>query len=286
MATRRDEGRNTDPPAIPQAPAAAPPTDQRSPYAARPQPPAQPPRPAWAPPPEMTGGQQPGGQAPATDPGTPPGVAIGPMPDALPAIAKPPLDAVSVAAVVTGLLGLGPIALVLGAIGLRRTTKNWLRSPRIAGIGLGLGIVGTLVWLGVAVAAALGGFSGPSTTPTPGDVDAPRTVHARALATGNCIATLPPQQEVGELTLVPCSTEHLAQVLSVTEFGSGVTYPGPDGALSAGEEMCSSAFDALDETRFLRWVLVPTAPAWDDGVRTVACIARSQQGQITIDLVN
>lgn len=253
-------------PEVPQAPSAAPTGPQRSPYAA----PAPTQRSPYAPP----------GPGPAA-PGAP-----GAVPNAIPAIAKPPLDGVSVAAVVTGVLGLGPVALTLGVIGLRRTTKSWLRSPTIAGVGLGLGIVGTLAWIGLAIAAALGAFSGPSTQSVPGDVAAPRTVHASALAAGNCIQTLPPQQEVGEVNLVPCDTEHLAQVLSVIAFDPTATYPGPEAALTAGEELCADAYDSLDEARYLRWVLVPTPQAWDDGVRAVACIARSQMGQVTTDLVN
>ncbi|MBN8880995.1 MAG: septum formation family protein [Salana multivorans] len=204
---------------------------------------------------------------------------------AIPAIERAPLDAVSVAAVATGAIGLGPVAVVLGALGLRRTTRQWRRSPAIAGVGLGLGILGTLGWVGLGVAAGLGAFSGPDLTATPGDVAAPRTVHASALAAGNCVETVPPQQEVGELHLVPCAEPHLAQVLAVTDHPSD-TYPGQDPALETATEWCSGilAEHGFAADSFLAWPIVPTPAAWDEGVRAMSCSARSTLGQITGDL--
>lgn len=251
--------------------------------------PATPPgRSPYAPPPardrSATTVPAPGGPTPT---GPAPGL---PMPDgsfALPEVTRPPLDAVSVTAVVTGVLALGPVALVLGIVGLRRTTTAWRRSPRIAGVGLGLGILGTLAWLGVAVAAGLGAFASPSTEPLPGDVASARTVHASALALGNCVEALPPQQEVGELTLVPCGTPHAAQVIGVATLDAD-SYPGPEAALQAGEAACAPAVEdlALDDDVWLAWRIVPTSEAWDEGVRSVTCLARSLVGPVTEDLVN
>ncbi|TNU76841.1 hypothetical protein FH969_01730 [Miniimonas arenae] len=211
---------------------------------------------------------------------------VGPA-EVMPEIAKPPLDPVSVTAVVSGAVGLGPVAVVLGALGLRRTSTRWLRSTTIAGVGLGLGVLGTIGWGVLAVVAALGGFGGASADPVPGDVDAPRTVQASALARGNCVEHLPPQQEVGELALVPCAQPHLAQVVDVTTLDVD-TYPGPDAAVEQGEAACATAFGAFDtdDAAFLEWWLVPSPAAWDDGVRTVACLVRSTQGQVETDLVN
>ncbi len=63
-------------------------------------------------------------------------------------------DAVGVASFVTGCLGLGPVAIVLGAIGLARWRSGAAPSRRWALAGLVLGIVGTVVafvlWIVVA----------------------------------------------------------------------------------------------------------------------------------------
>lgn len=221
-------------------------------------------RPPWAPPVGAPGTGPIDGSAPET-PGW-----------AMPEIAKPPLDGASVAAVVTGAVGLGPVAVALGAVGLRRTTREWRRSPRIAGVGLGLGVVGTLVWLAVGVASVSGAFSSPSADPIPGDVSEPVAVHSSALAVGNCVEALPPQQEVGEVNLVPCAQAHVAEVVGAAVL-DGDAYPGPQTALSTGEELCAPIFDglALDEpSGVMRWWIVPTPDAWNEGVRTVICLTR------------
>lgn len=210
---------------------------------------------------------------------------VGHQPAAIPTIDKPPLDGVSVAAVATGAVGLGPVAIVLGAVGLRRTTKQWRRSPAIAGVGLGLGVLGTLGWVGLGVAAGLGAFGGPDLTATPGDVPSARTVHASALAAGNCVETVPPQQEVGEVRLVPCAQAHLAQVLAVEDYPAD-TYPGQDPALETATAWCAGllAEHGFHAEAFLAWPIVPTPAAWDQDVRSMACLTRSTLGQITGDL--
>lgn len=72
-----------------------------------------------------------------------------------------PVDGVSIAAFVTGLLWTGPIAIILGAIGLKRTAAA-IRSGRwMAWTGLILGIVGTISW--IAVVAFVSWVSGVST---------------------------------------------------------------------------------------------------------------------------
>lgn len=206
-------------------------------------------------------------------------------PAVLPQIQRPPLDAVSLASVITGALALGPVALGLGIAGLRRTSTKWLRSTRIAGIGIGLGVAGTLAWLGLGLAAALGAFSGPSLDARPGDATSPRTVHASALAVGNCVQTLPPQQVVGEVTQVPCATDHLAQVVAVVNLPDQA-YPGQTEALTLGTQACEAAPLPATDSNWLLWPVVPSEAAWSGGVRTGVCLVRSLAGPVTTDLVN
>lgn len=64
----------------------------------------------------------------------------------------PPVDGVSIAAFVTGLWSLGPVAVILAVFGLRRTA-NQVRSGRWAAwAGLVLGILGTLAYVVLIVA--------------------------------------------------------------------------------------------------------------------------------------
>ncbi|PWD51675.1 hypothetical protein C8046_14500 [Serinibacter arcticus] len=276
------------------APTAWEPGASRSPYAAPPRPvtPAAtaggttgvtgaPGRP-WDPPPGGFGGPAaPGQGAPA------PAASTGPdVPFALPQMARAPLDGVAVASVVAGALGTGPIALALGIVGLRRTTRAWRRSPRIATAGIALGAVGTIGWVVVGVVAALGGFTTSGGTSEAGDVAEPRTVHPSLVAPGNCVELLPAQQEVGEVTLVPCAQDHVAQALTTWELDDA-SYPGPEGALKTAEDICTAelAERGLDGAEYLPWWFVPTPAAWDEGERTATCLVRSSGSLLTVDLV-
>ncbi|QAY64902.1 DUF4190 domain-containing protein [Xylanimonas allomyrinae] len=59
--------------------------------------------------------------------------------------ARRPTDGWSVASLVTGLLGLGPVAAVLGFVGVRRTRDALRRGRGMAVTGIVLGLVGTIV---------------------------------------------------------------------------------------------------------------------------------------------
>lgn len=262
-------GAGEEPPPIPLAPTAAPAGERgRSPYA--------------PPPGQATTGQPTPGQPPLG----------GGM--ALPEIAKPPLDGPALSSVITGALGLGPVALALGAVGLRRTRRSWRRSPRLAWIGIGLGAAATLVYtlLGLVWAAGggfgIGGGSGES-----GDVAEPVVVHASRLAVGNCISHLPPDPPVGEVSLVPCAQAHAAQVVALVDIEhDDDTYPGEASALAFGEEACTAPAQAVDLAGAgLRpdgvrpWWFAPSERGWDAGTRHVVCLVRTTGAALEDDLL-
>jgi hypothetical protein len=63
---------------------------------------------------------------------------------------------VSIAALVTGLLGLNVVAIVLGVLGLRRTKRNGTKGRGMAIAGIVLGGVGLIALIAVVAAIALG----------------------------------------------------------------------------------------------------------------------------------
>lgn len=71
--------------------------------------------------------------------------------------AAPRTDGVSIAALVTGIVGTGVVAIVLGVLGLRRTKKNGTQGRGLAIAGIVLGGLGVLSWivLGVTIGAAV-----------------------------------------------------------------------------------------------------------------------------------
>ncbi|WP_062076723.1 DUF4190 domain-containing protein [Demequina globuliformis] len=62
-------------------------------------------------------------------------------------------DGVSIGALVTGLLSMGPVAVVLGAIGLRRTAGGQRKGTWMAVTGVVLGVLACMVWTAVITAA-------------------------------------------------------------------------------------------------------------------------------------
>lgn len=64
-------------------------------------------------------------------------------------------DGISIAALVTGLLGTGPLAVVLGAVGLRRTADGRRGGTAMAWVGLAFGLVATVVWTAVVTASVM-----------------------------------------------------------------------------------------------------------------------------------
>ena len=148
--------------------------------------------------------------APATQPSEP--------------LARPARDGLAVAAFVTGLLALGPIPLVLGVLGLRRTSRNGTkgRGLAIAGIILGATVVAllaaglTLARLGIGTTVTPASPSQVRDTYQPADPNLSRGVvaasadlfRARLLGTGAVVAI------VGRSITVDVPTEPAQPLLS------------------------------------------------------------------------
>jgi len=162
-------GGPTPPPAAPGPyPAAAPPPayGQQPPYGSPPQPtygaPQQPPYgqpPVYGTPQQPGYGapQQPAYGAPQQPYGQQPAYGAPQQPYGQPGAYGPSTDGISIAALVTGLLGMAIVPLILGFIGLGRTKKNGTkgRGFAIAGIVLGaLEIIGWILFVVLVVWAA------------------------------------------------------------------------------------------------------------------------------------
>lgn len=181
---------------------------------------------------------------------------------------KPPTDAVAVASLVTGLLALGPVAVVLALVGFRRIRRRGTSGRGFAVAGLVLGIVGTVVWAAVVTAVVL---TWMGTKPLPADVTERQEANAVQLVPGNCIESLAPDGEIGTVVVVPCSEPHQAQVTSEYQF-SDERWPGRARAIAAVQRSCVLTADELEaEAVSVTWV--PTEAGWRSGDRTGLCLA-------------
>lgn len=179
----------------------------------------------------------------------------------------PRTDGVAVASLVTGVLGLGPVALGLGVAGLRRTRPGRLRGRGLAVAGVVLGVAGTLAWLAV-IAVVLA--TAAATRPLAADVTAPVDAHAVQLVTGNCLAELPADGHVDRVRVVPCADAHGAQVVTSYDFGD-VPWPGADAAVQRVAAACDlTDAERAEGRRMVAWT--PTEASWARGDRTGLCL--------------
>jgi hypothetical protein len=192
-----------------------------------------------------------------------------PDPYYAPGWAPPPprTDGVAVASLVTGVLGLGPVALGLGIAGLRRTRPGGLRGRGLAVAGVVLGVVGTLAWLATVAVAVV---TAAATRPLAADVAAPVDAHAVQLVTGNCLGELPADGRVPRVRVVPCADAHAAQVVTSYDFGD-VPWPGADAAAQRVAAACDlTDAERAEGRRMVAWS--PTEASWARGDRTGLCL--------------
>ena|SRR5690625_2122768 len=228
------------------------------------------------------------GHSPPPGPETPAG-APAPAAFALPTLPKQPLEPLAVASVVAS--PVAPLGLGLGIAALRRIRRSRRRGGTLAVGGI---VLSSLFLVAAALAVATfaldGTFDRARERPVAGNVAAARTAAPVNLAVGNCVATLPVTERVGEVTLTPCAEGHQLQVIDRIEVAGG-DYPGPPALFQEAAQRCQEAFEGLGAATpswpagFTPWHLVPSPENWQAGQRHIICFARSTAGPVSVDLV-
>lgn len=265
--------------------------------------PAGPTAPPIAPPPQgQPGYGQPTGQSmygvrpePSAPAGQPPmgqgAMAPGPMGQgsygqfAFPTPPQQKFEPLAVAGVATS--PLGPVGIALGLVARGRVKQTRRRSMGLAWTAVALGAVFTVVWGMLAAVLSLNGtIDRAFERPEAGDVQTARTIASANLAVGNCVATLPPANEVGEVRLVPCAESHIAQVVSQHELDGD--FPGDVALAEQATATCTADVAAIDpgDASIVPWYLVPSEEGWAQGNTQVVCLLRGGTGPLTVDLVN
>lgn len=178
------------------------------------------------------------------------------------------MDGWAVAALVTALLGLGPVALVLALVALRRTRSHGTRGRGLAVAALVIGVVELVALIaGVVVVLLLVRAAAPLGV----DVDAPRTARAGQLVVGHCLQRLPADGDVGTVTVVPCDQPHEARVVSAFRFADEATWPGQGAADARVARSCQlTDAEAAAGAHLVAWA--PTEQSWSRGDRTGLCL--------------
>lgn len=202
-----------------------------------------------------------------------------------PVAPKQKVEPLAVAGIATS--PLGPVGIALGLIARGRVKQTRRRSMGLAWTGVALGALFTVGWvLGLTVLSMNGTIDRAFERPEQGDVAQARTIAAANLAVGNCVYTLPPAAEVGEVRLVPCAQEHIAQVVTTHELTGG--YPGDAELAAQATQTCTTDVGGLDagDASFVPWFLVPSETGWNQGNTQVVCLLRGDAGPLQVDLVN
>lgn len=225
--------------------------------------------------------EQPQEAAPPFSQGAQPGLQM-----AFPELKKAKLEPTAIASLATFWAPI--VGLVLGVVALLRTRKRGTRSPALATVATALGAFVTVGAIVVVTAlAANGTFARWSQAPEAGDLSE-RTISSIHLAAGNCIATLPPGDEVGDVKIVPCAQEHAAQVVAVAPLTAS-SYPEATviaDSAAACEEDIEAVLTAFPDTPLTPWYLAPSKSGWDAGNTSAICMVRTTATPLTVDVVN
>jgi Septum formation len=233
-------------------------------------------------------------------------VAAGTDPEQIPSYgsapeAKPPLDTVSLIALITAIPSLGLVSIPLGIWGVIRTKNKQRRGRILAVISfvlIGLwAIVGTVVGVMVGLpttvktaAPAPSGLEAPATvSPAPvapsktkipgrqphGPLRKAKKVYWNQLKTGDCFKGW--TDTAVSLTRVDCRSPHEEEVTGTFTL-SGSRYPGDNAVEKAGDARCKKYFTRYvgidwDSSAYNYDYATPDRSGWRYGDRLVICVA-------------
>jgi Domain of unknown function (DUF4190)/Septum formation len=226
-------------------------------------PPVPPPPPPYGPPPH---GPPPYGPPPAGPPPYP----GPPYPSYPPYPVRPPLSGWAIASLIFGILGGILVSVVTGIVALAKTKDGRFRGRGLAVAGLAL----SGVWL--VITAVIVFF----VVRSEGNSTDDGSVRATTLQTGDCLPTLPGGEElVLDVDKVGCEQPHIGEVFaSIPILGS--EFPGYQ-AMEDYQDQCATALagfspDAMADDEISLYTLYPTEVTWQQGDRTMTCIATTE----------
>jgi hypothetical protein len=202
---------------------------------------------------------------------------------------RKPIDGVSVAALVTGILWLWPVALVCGVLGIRRTRSGSPQQGRgLAIAGTVLGLLGAVAM--VVIAVLVTGIAVVAHTPAARNaVGVLRGERLRTadLARGDCFK-MPVNLTFNVFSTVPkqdCSAAHSAEAIARSSAFADGPYPGTDLLRTRANSECEAALVEIQQkhptaARLVLLQLVPSHGAWNSGRSTIVCAVIDPNGPL------
>ncbi len=202
-------------------------------------------------------------------------------------------------AIIMSVIGLGPVGIVMGHLGLRAARRGQASNRGTAMVGAVVGYASVAVLAGVLVVmGAIPGFKpfGPSavspsvtvTTPaasTDYTLDTTLTTADQwfGLSLGDCVDSFDSRTDPQDLlieqpTVVPCSDPHYGEVYAIAEITGDAA---PDDATFAlqSREVCTGQLfttyvggDGFAASELYYDVLYPAERSWDNGTHQMVCL--------------
>jgi hypothetical protein len=225
------------------------------------------------------------GQAPPAGPGTAPGWAAEPTSGGRRSRGTG-TSGWAVASFVLGIFAVVPLSVIFGFVGLQKIRRLGQRGKGLAIAGLIL----SLVWAGVFVAAGLLSNSTATRQSATGKITHRGDLGVFALATGDCFDNPTNTQDIESVTALPCTQAHDSQVFAKFNLsGDDNAYPAPDALNKMADTGCNSRTGSIDKPKTTAdmtiRVLFPEQDAWADGQRTVSCLIVNPRPTLTTSLL-
>ena len=203
-------------------------------------------------------------------------------------------NGLAIASFVLSLLGFTLITLFLSVIfGIIALVKIRAQPQRGKGLAIaGLVISGLWIVL-IGGLIAIGAASSPQRSSGAGQVTRAGTASVFSLRTGDCFQNPSASQAlsgVTDVTVVPCTEAHNAQVFAVFRVAGGSSYPGVAALHQQAAKGCRARInDNVDRSQVtnsmtLRY-LYPEADSWASGHRAITCLIADSSADITKSLL-
>lgn len=122
-------------------------------------------------------------------------------------------------------------------------------------------------------------------TPAEGEEPEGETQDVFNVGLGDCISNFNAEEQVSELTVIPCEQEHDQEVFAVFEVPDG-EFPGSEAFQAQVESDCVGEFEAFvgmpynESALHIQW-LEPTEESWAQGDRELVCTVLDPAGPVT-----
>jgi hypothetical protein len=194
----------------------------------------------------------------------------------------------AIASLIFGIIGGVLLSVIFGFVALSQIKKRNERGRGMAIAGLSLsGAWVALICIG-ALAVALFGGKGTTTTTTGGNPTAHAStetaVKVETLRVGDCVNGLE-EGDISKLPAISCSEPHEGEVVGDYQV-SGSSYPGESAITDEANDKCNDILLAYspstkDDQSIGIYFVYPTVSSWAQGDRQVLCIAEHTQGKKT-----